>query len=194
MKNKVVFFLLPILLSGNLLFAQQKFEKEYRLKTSAVPEQARKFVDSLPFDRRVKWYVEISELGKTVEAKSKFEHKRYSVEFDSTGKFLDLEIEVDFSELPKDVKEIITQNLESKFGIHHITKTQTQLIGPQEIIQTYLIGNKSEEPEQLSIKYEILVKGSKNKEVSKCEIIFSNTGNIEKESEILFRNTDNLEY
>lgn len=194
MKNKVFFSLLLILLSGNFLCAQQKFEKEYRLKTSAVPELARQFVDSLGFDRRVKWYMEISELGKTVEAKSRLKRRHYSVEFDSAGRFLDIEIEISFEEIPQDIKEVIAKKLKEQFDTYRIIKVQEQLTGTKENVRSYLIDSKSVPLDKLVTKYEILVKGSKNRVVNEYEIIFSKKGIIEKKSEIIFRNTDNLEY
>lgn len=173
-------------------FAQQKFEKEYRLKTDEVPLRARQFVDSLNFDRRVKWYMEISQLGKTVEAKSKRNHQRYSVEFDTTGRLLDVEIEVPYGAIPDQVQSTVAQQLRGEFGKYRILKMQQQFTGTRNELLTYL--TKREGTSALTTRYEATVKGSKSGERNEFEYTFSLLGEIEKRAVVVFRNTDNLEY
>lgn len=173
-------------------FAQQKFEKEYRLKTDEVPLRARQFVDSLDFDRRVKWYMEISQLGKTVEAKSKYNHQRYSVEFDTTGRLLDVEIEINFTSLPEEVQETIVQNLDAEFDRFRLRKIQEQLTGTRRNLLTYL--KERQDKMGLTTRYEMILKGSKNGERNEFEYTFSEQGVIENRATLVFRNTDNLEY
>jgi hypothetical protein len=193
MRKLISHFLFFIIIClGDNAFAQQKFEKEYRLKTDEVPLLARQFVDSLDFDRRVKWYMEISQLGKTVEAKSKHNRQRYSVEFDTTGKLLDVEIEVRFGDLPESVQETITRNLEAEFDRFRIRKTQQQLTGPPRNLLTYLKARTHQM--SLTTRYELILRGSKNGERHEYEYTFSDQGDIEKRATVIFRNTDNLVY
>lgn len=173
-------------------FAQQKFEKEYRLKTAEVPLLARQFVDSLNFDRRVKWYMELSQNGTSVEAKGRRDGKRYSVEFDTTGKIQDVEIEVPFGAIPDEVQSRMTQQLQGEFDRYKILKMQEQFTGTRNELLTYL--TKPQGTPAPTTRYEAIVKGSKNGEMIEFEFTFSSRGEIEKKATVVFRNTDNLEY
>lgn len=189
MKITLIVFCLALSASA---FAQQKFEKEYRLKTAQVPVLARQFVDSLDFDRRVKWYMEISQNGTSVEAKGRREGKRYSVEFDTTGKIQDVEIEVPYGAIPDEVQSTIAQQLQGEFEKYRILKIQQQFTGTRSELLTYL--TKPKGTSVPTTRYEAMVKGSKNDEMIEFEYTFSALGEIEKKATVVFRNTDNLEY
>ena len=192
MKIKLAFSLLLFFISASGLLAQEKFEKEYRLKTETVPLLARQFVDSLPFNRRIKWYAEVSELGKTVEAKTKFERRRYSVEFDSAGKLLDVEIGISFEDIPEKVRAEITRNLAAEFEKFSLKKIQEQLTGTRENLLAHLA--QGQQKAGLTTRYELIVKGSKDGEKHEFEFTFSAQGQQEKKAKLVFRNTDNLQY
>lgn len=192
MKIKLAFFFLLFFTSASGLLAQEKFEKEYRLKTETVPLPARQFVNALPFNRRVKWYAEVSELGKTVEAKTKFERRRYSVEFDSAGKLLDVEIEISFKDIPEKVRNEITRNLAAELERFSIKKTQEQLTGPRENLLAHLA--QGQQKAGLTTRYELIVKGSDEDGRHEFEFTFSAQGQLEKKAKLVFRNTDNLQY
>ncbi len=149
-------------------------------------------MDSLDFDRRVRWYMEISQDGKSVEAKSKRNGQRYSIEFDSTGILQDVEIEVRFGTIPEKLRETITQNLDVELDRFRITKTQEQLTGARKDLLTYLKGGPDKTG--LTTRYEAIVRGTKNGERNEFEYTFSLSGEIEKSSKVVFRNTDNLVY
>lgn len=191
-KSINLFLTFTLVVCAHQAFAQQKFEKEYRLKTAEVPLLARQFVDSLDFDRRVKWYMEISQDGKSVEAKSKRNGQRHSIEFDSTGILQDVEIEVRFGTIPEKLRETITQNLDVELDRFRITKTQEQLTGARKDLLTYLKGGSDETG--LTTRYEAIVRGTKDGERNEFEYTFSLSGEIEKSSKVVFRNTDNLVY
>lgn len=189
MKITLIVFCLALSASA---FAQQKFEKEYRLKTEEVPLLARQFVDSLNFDHRVKWYMEISQNGKSVEAKGRRNGKRYSVEFDTAGKIQDVEIEVPYDAIPDEVQGTIAQQLQGEFEKYIILKIQEQFTGTRNELLSYLTKPKGT-PAPI-IRYEATVKGSKKGERNEFEYTFSSRGDIEKKATLVFRNTDNLEY
>lgn len=187
---KITWIIFFVTLSVSAL-AQQKFEKEYRLKTAEVPLLARQFVDSLDFDRRVKWYMEVSQNGTSVEAKGRRDGKRYSVEFDTTGKIQDVEIEVPFGAIPDAVQSTMTQQLQGEFEKYRILKIQQQFTGTRNELLTYLTNEGTPSP---NTRYEAMVKGSKNGERQEFEYTFSSRGEIERKATVVFRNTDNLEY
>lgn len=187
-----LFVISTLILCVHATFAQQKFEKEYQLKTSEVPLRTRQFVDSLDFDHRVKWYMEISQSGTSVEAKGRRDGKRYSVEFDTTGKIQDVEIEIPYGAIPNEVQNTMTQQLRGEFDTYRILKMQQQLTGSRNELLTYL--TKPRGTSALTIRYEATVKGSKSGERNEFEYTFSLLGEIEKRATVVFRNTDNLEY
>ena len=74
-----------------------------------------------------------------------------------------------------------------------IIKVQIQITGSNETLIEVIKDTKSDL--QLTLKYEILLKG-KNKErpFQMIEYLFSEKGEMERESKILLKNTDHLVY
>lgn len=70
--------------------AQQKFEKESRLKPEDVSVAAKQFIETVDMDTKWKWYFEENLVGNSVEAKTKYQRKWYSVEFDTSGNIQDV--------------------------------------------------------------------------------------------------------
>ena len=62
-------FITLLLWSISKGFGQQKFEKEYRIKSDDVPITAIKFIEKITDKKRLKWVAEESKDGKTIEAK-----------------------------------------------------------------------------------------------------------------------------
>ena len=75
-------------------FSQEKFEREFRISKEEVPQKAQNFIKQCEFDKKVKWYMEESQDGKAIEAKSYKKNYKYSVEFDMKGNVLELAIAV----------------------------------------------------------------------------------------------------
>ena len=97
--------LLPFIVVALIIDAEaQKLEREYSIKPAEAPPAARAYVDSAYADaKRLKFYLDIGEEGKTVEAKFKYRDRRYSLEFDTLGRWLDTEVEVPLAEVPASV-------------------------------------------------------------------------------------------
>ncbi|MBK8705114.1 MAG: hypothetical protein IPN33_17155 [Saprospiraceae bacterium] len=119
-KNITTFVI--IFLSLNVIQAQTKFEKEYRLKNTSVPEKAQAFIDSLPFHEKIKWYFEENNVGNSIEAKFKVHKTKYSIEFDVEGELQDVEIEVKWNDVSKSVQDQITAFLDANYGFFKIEK------------------------------------------------------------------------
>ena len=49
------------------LCAQEKFEKEYRIKTDEVPPTALNFVEALNLNTKIRWYFEENLKGNAIE-------------------------------------------------------------------------------------------------------------------------------
>ena len=189
--RNLVLFAFTLLLS---IFsqAQEKYEKEYRIPQEELPDKALQFINSTAFDFSEKWYIEENLEGNSVEAKFKYHRKKYSVEFDTLGNLLDIEVEQSFDELPAKLQESIKQVLKDSYSKFTIRKMQVQY--SDEIAS---FANFLEEPNKESrynIHYELVVKGKKHGEWNLFEMTFKANGALEKTEQIILRNTDHLEF
>ena len=89
-----------IILSGFSAHAQ-KHEREFGLRADEVPAAVPAFLDSAFAEtRRLQYYQDVGEDRTTVEAKFRVDRTRYSVEFDTLGRWLDTEVEVALPAVP----------------------------------------------------------------------------------------------
>ncbi|OSY87542.1 hypothetical protein WH52_10565 [Tenacibaculum holothuriorum] len=172
-------------------FSQQKFEREYRIKIEEVPAEAKAFINKCKFDKKVKWYAEESQDGKTIEAKSCKNKYKYSVEFSSDGKIIDIEKTVKWKEIQKETKRNIKQTLSQKFKKFKIKKAQIQWKTDED---TYLKLMNRASKTTIKELFELIVKGKKESSYNLYEILFDTKGNIVKELKFAPQNTDNLEF
>lgn len=192
MKRLILSILLVLGVFYNSAKAQQKFERESRLKTEEVPAAALQFTESVKMDTRWKWYLEENLVGNSVEAKTKHDGKWYSVEFDTAGKIQDVEIEKDFLEIDEEIRESILKALDSMFSTHKIDKIQIQYSAETPVLLAIL--NNKADRNTSRIQYEMVVKGKKEGRPKLYELTFNDGGNLLESAEIIFRNTDNLEF
>jgi hypothetical protein len=185
----ILFVLVPFCFA----FSQEKFEKEYRLKPSEVPEKSVKLVKSWGFNKKIKWYAEESNDGKTFEAKTCYKKHNFSIEFDKKGALLDIEKKVKLSELSEEMQQKIKESLSKKFKKYSIKKIQIQYSGEEDKMHTEIF-----KPEKIlstaHLKYEIIVKGKKENRFKSYELLINNLGDIEKELSIKSFNSINLEF
>ena len=132
-------FLLGVLLMhSTAALSQDKVEHEVGVKANQIPVEARGWLRST-FETvgKPKWYQEFSELGYSFEAKFKYQNKFHSVEFDSLGKVLDVEIEIEWDEIPSEVKKnLMTYFNEDLHGVK-LEKTQIQYSGLPEDLESF---------------------------------------------------------
>ncbi len=185
-------FLYCYLLGILTMKAQTKFEKEYRVKAENAPVPAVTFIHQAFQEKKVKWYAEESQDGKTFEAKICYQKIKHSIEFDPLGNVIDVERKVPFTSLESEVKNNILSTLNHLFKKHKILKTQIQWQGdPEELLQSINKQDKNNLPNQL---YEIVLKAKKESVFKMYEILFDGSGNTKKVLEITQRPTDNLEF
>jgi hypothetical protein len=193
MKNsKNILLLLLGLLFPTLLLAQTKYEKEYRIEPEEVPQKAFQFIHSEGNDFSEKWYFEENLEGNSIEAKFKYLRKRYSVEFDTLGNLLDIEVETPFNDLPGNLQTSIKTSLQNTFSKFTIRKMQLQYSGAINSFADFIAESAKEK--QYTIYYELVVKGRKNRKWYLYEMTFNHFGELEKTEQIILRNTDNLEF
>ena len=177
---------------SNNLIAQDKFEKESRIKPKDVPSKSLSFIDSLKLNTKVKWYQEDGLSKKSIEAKFKQNKIRYSVEFDSLGIIEDIEIGVNWGELDSSLIESISSQLKQNCSGYRIVKVQRQFTGSENDLSVLLkTGNIFD---MLKIKYEIIVRCRKENKVNLFECLFTDKGKLISTSKIVFKNSSHLEY
>lgn len=172
--------------------SQVKFEKEYRIRQSEMPQKAVDFVRKIKQKGKIKWYVEESQDGKTFEAKFKYISKKFSIEFLKDGTLVDIEVKISFSKIPNETQSVIKQELYKEFKKFKICKTQVQYKGETKELITYFQGNKT--TKNLTVNYEIVLDGKLQKGYQHYEFLFNTNG--EKISKLKFVpvNFDNLEF
>ena len=190
--NEVRRFLgIVMMLFSTLTIAQQKFEKEARLAINKVPKKALEFLEGVEI-KKIKWYLEESLEGQSIEAKFKLKTKKYSVEFDTQGDLQDIEVTYDLESLREEEKRSIKKGLAASYKKYKLKKIQKQYAAT--INSLVAFENAKEDNSICYYEYEIVVKAKKDSKWNLYEVIIDTTGNIKKEVEIIFRNTDNLEY
>lgn len=191
MRWKYILILSVILMLTNNLQAQVKYEREYRIKEYDAPPLAQSFIDSVFSESRVRWYAEISNEGKSVEAKLSYNRTRYSIEFDLQGNILDIEFEIKAEEIPETVHENIERNLKEIFDRYRITRIQEQVLASR---TGYYLFLKNTDTDGITINYEITIRGRENRKTRWYEFLFDQKGHIKSKIPIVFRNTDILEF
>ncbi len=189
--SKKWFFILvffgPILLS-----AQEKLEREYRIKEKNVPAAALAFMDSLGINVKTKWYTEESLDRKSIEVKFKFEKRRYSIEFDTFGRVEDVEVTRRWKAVEKNTQNRILMQLMRECTKYKIEKIQFQYIGLEKHLYEIIKNPNAKTP--LQMKYELIVKCKSNGGVDLYEYLFNSQGDTVSKSKIIFKNSSHLEY
>lgn len=196
MKKISIALFLVFLAALNTVFAQVKYEKEYRIKPEEVPALALAFTAALDFEKRIHWYKEEGLEATSIEGKIKNRQtgKRYSIEFSPDGTFEDVEIEIDWNEVPRLPGDSIYINLTRSFEKFKIEKIQVQFTGVEAAVQQK-IRNRSIKPgPEVNTHYELITKVKKRKEVYRLELLFNLEGMLIRQDRLVSKNTDNLEY
>ncbi|WP_298311792.1 hypothetical protein [uncultured Aquimarina sp.] len=173
-------------------YSQNKLEKEYRIKSSEVPKLALDFIAQGPFDKKIKWYAEESQDGNSIEAKTIYKNRKYSIEFDTEGNPQDVEQKIPFTSISEGLRKQIQNSLDSIFIKSKVKKTQKQWIASRSTLIA-LINNKTT-TENYSVNYELVLKGKKNQRYSYYELLYDHSGSLLKIFKIVNANTDNLLY
>ncbi len=185
---KTMIPLLIILLASTLAFSQKKVEREFGISPKQVHPLAISFVDSLSPTGKVKWYEETGLEKTTIEAKTKLNGKKYSIEFAQNGHLEDIEMILKMSDLPENTKQSIENFLKSDFKKYHVDKIQIQYSGSRESLFLQVsTGNSKAE-----IRYELVVSARVNKAFHTFEYLFTADGVMIQKSEIIQKNTDHL--
>lgn len=184
--------LLFLAIFSNQLYAQIKYEKESRLKEKDVPTIALDFIDSLAVGRKVRWYFEEGLNRTSIEAKFKMNDQKYSIEFDTVGNLEDVEIQLDWDELNKSLRDSIDFYLGHDCKKFKVKKIQIQYSGDRSVLLPKL--KTGESRGNYIVRYEVVAKCCKEENVTLLEYLFSDSGQKLTVSQIVFKNSSHLEY
>lgn len=190
LRGSLLLVAFALLLNVETTFAQQKTEREYAIKTAQVPKSALQYVDQVFEGRRTKWYAEESQKGRSIEAKVKQDGTIYSIEFDEGGKLQDIETLISFKSLPEALRNTIEKTLEAEFSRIKIIKVQRQWTGPAKTLQLLLA--KKEPAEKYTTRYELVIRGTKDRSTSDYEVLVDDQGTLIRTSKIISKDNPHL--
>lgn len=194
MANKNIFFTLLLLLGGCWASAQNKYEREYRIKKSQFPEKALGYIDEKLQDaRRIRFYKETDGTNTNYEAKFKKDRLKYSVEFSEDGVLEDIELLIEPIDIPDDTFSKMSGYLGEDFLKYRIRKIQQQYPIGENNTET-VVKNAFQNLMLPYIKYEIIVSGKKERGFARYEILFDADGNFENLRKSLPPNYDHILY
>lgn len=172
--------------------AQDKSEKEQRVHIKQVPGLAVEwFNDAYEKKRKTRWYFEETSGQQSYEAKLKWKGHMHSVEFDTSGVIQDIEIGVEWHELPVLVQENITLHLDSAFQKYRVQKIQEQWTGTPDDLEDLI---DEGERDDLTIRYELEYYGKNESADELWEGLFDTDGFLLQERVVKLRPTDNLNF
>ncbi len=173
--------------------AQYKYERESRIDAEEVPEKARAFFEEIQPTAKDKWYREENLQGSALELKMRKDGTRYSIKFTEEGEIVDLEKEVEWRAIPKEVREEIEEELEEEFDRYRIEKIQEQYRGKAKHLIAYIQTGQQRKVKK-SLQYEIVLKGKREGKYHLYEAVFDREGDDESIERILTPRTDNMEF
>jgi signal recognition particle GTPase len=174
-----IFIPLILVLCTCFSFAQNKYEREFRIRKGQFPTTAKNLLDThVKNVKRLKFYKETDSTKSSYEAKFKKERLWYSMEFDVDGALEDIEITIESLDIPSDVLSNITTYLNKAFSKHRVKKIQQQYLASAEEKLQKTLRNAFQNLLIPSLNYEIIVSGKENRNYLEYEILFDAQGNF----------------
>jgi len=186
-----IFFFSFVLFS----FAQNKYEREYRIRKVQFPEKALDYIEEKLTDaKRVRFYKETDSTKISYEAKFKKDRLWYSIEFDQEGGLEDIEILINSVDIPDAAFSNIKSYLQQYFKKHRIRKIQQQYPFIEGGSPESTIKNAFQNLMIPSINYELIVAGKKQKNFEQFEVLFDAEGDFKSIRKSLPPNYDHVLY
>ena len=176
-----------------LSLAQEKIEREKRIKSNEVPSKAIEWMDDAyeDLENQIKWYFEETSGRYSYEAKVKFMDDLHSIEFDTLGNIQDIEIIKEWDELLPEVKENLQNYFQSNFKKFKIRKIQIQYTGDEDDLEDLIDENEFDD---LTIRYEIKFYGKTEQDKKIWEALFDDEGKYIQKREVILNTSNNLNF
>lgn len=195
MKKFKCLFTFLFLLFAATGWAQNKYEREFRIRKSQFPEKAYILLkEELQNAKRVRYYKEVDSSKISYEVKFKKDRLFYSVEFDASGELEDVEVLIKEEDIPNSSFEAIEAYLKGYFTKYRIRKIQQQytLAAFGSISNT--LKNAFQNMIDPKINYELIVGGSIDGGYQDYEILFDAEGKFINMRKSLPANYDHVLY
>ncbi|RRQ50340.1 hypothetical protein DZC72_07250 [Maribacter algicola] len=187
--------LIFLLLIGCFVNAQNKYEREFRIRKSQFPPAAIGLIkDRLEDSKRIKYYKETDSTKISYEAKFKKDRLWYSIEFDKEGTLEDVEILIKEVDIPSEPMQEIRKYLDKSFRKYRIKRIQQQYPVSKKETKEKTISNAFQNLILPGINYEFVVAGKKDKEYFDYELLFGSDGSFKKMRKSLPPNYDHVLY
>lgn len=174
-------------------FSQTKNEVEKRIKMNEVPPHTLEILlKRIKNFNQVKWYYQTDAEKKVYEAKFKQFSQNFSVEFDTSGKIINVELIVKKRHISSEILNNILQNLNQEFDEFKIQKIQREYLGQAKDLLN-LISENDIAP-NLKIRYEILINAKEEKTRRLYEFLYDSNGKALLKREVILQSTDILDY
>lgn len=174
--------------------AQNKYEREYRIRKSQFPAKALSLIEnSIKGFKRVKFYKETDSTKVSFEAKLKKERLWYSLEFNKEGILEDVELLIKPTDIPNETYTKIEEYLNKNFNKYRIKRLQQQYPVRNDTPETTL-KNAFQNLILPSNNYELIVVGKKENAYLDYEILFDADGNFKNIRTSLPPNYDHVLY
>ncbi len=179
----------------NTAMAQDKYEREYRIRKSQFPDKAFVFLNTYLEDaKRLRYYKELDSAKTSYEAKFKKDRLFYSIEFDEEGLLEDVEILVSEVDIPNSSFKAMQDYLKSSFKKYRIRKIQQQYtLTAFETVENTL-KKAFQNLIDPKINYELIVAGKKDRDFQDYEILFDSNGKFIRLRKSLPANYDHVLY
>lgn len=187
-------YILLVLVLFNLteLAAQDKVEREYRIKTSMAPDAAKTWLaEAFPRTSRVKWYFEETSGKESYEAKFRQRRIRYSVEFSTEGVIEDIEIERELEQLVKWERQALRDAF-AQIPQFRLYRLQEQWSGSPD--QLALMAQPGLESPTVVRRFEIEFRAVLEDQLALWEGTFNLSGELLSYRKVIPRSTDNLDF
>jgi hypothetical protein len=181
-----------LLIFQSMISQDTKQEKESSIKIEQFPGKIPARFHNLDIDlKREKFYKQQD--GKDISYEMKFRHNRYdySVEVDTLGKLIDIEIKVKKKKIPQGLIKEIEHHFDENFDRFKIEKIQAQFRKNDQPTQK-LIENLIKKPLTSPDSYEIIVAVKDDGSFKRFEYLFDTFGQVEKKRKVIRNEFDYL--
>ncbi|WP_124979227.1 hypothetical protein [Nonlabens xiamenensis] len=161
--------------------AQEKTEREEKIDATDFPLIALPVVQQIGRARKkVDYYKETDGVNLSYEAKLKYRRKRYSIEFDQKGVLEDVEIEIKNSEVPRVLRQQISNRLDTIARRFRIEKVQQQYRSNERSLTDLIKLMDDNKPDA----YELIVAFKDQRKIYRKEMLFDPKGRLIQQRDI----------
>ncbi len=184
-----------LLLSFAPASAQQKQEREFRIRKAQFPESAREVMEPYLEDvRRLRYYKEIDSARSSFEMKFKHRRLHYSVEFTPEGELEDAEVLIKPVDIPNESLDAIRTHLKETYGRYRIRKIQQQYPRASFASDTQTLKNAFQNLLLPEIRYELVIQTRQESGLAHFEILYDSEGRLLRIRESLPPNYNHVLY